>query len=85
MKELAPSKALLLAYKNNHDWSYYTKQFTYEMQHRKDLYDKINSLNKYLKKGNNVCLICYEKDYLHCHRYLLAQYFINKGIKWKEI
>lgn len=26
-----------------------------------------------------------EKDYLHCHRYLLAQYFMEKGIEWKEI
>lgn len=85
MKELAPSKKLLLTYKQNNDWDYYTKQFTYEMENRIDMKNKINSLLKYLQSGKDVILICFKKDYLHCHRYLLAQYFVNKEIKWKEI
>jgi len=85
MKELAPSKELLLQYKKDNNWSNYIVNFKKEMNYRKDLHNKINSLYKYLQKGNSVCLICYEKDYLHCHRYLLAQYFMSKGIEWKEL
>mgnify|MGYP002507834462 CR=1 FL=1 len=46
--------------------------------------NKMQSLLKYLQAGGDLILICYEKDYLHCHRYLLAKWFIEQGIEWKE-
>ena len=37
-----------------------------------------------LSQGEDYALICYEKDYIHCHRYLIAKYLESKGIEWKE-
>lgn len=82
--ELAPSKELLLSHKANPDWARYVREFNLEMQNRKDMREYLQQVLKYLQKGNDLCLICYEKDFHHCHRYLLAQWFIEHGIKWKE-
>ena len=38
-----------------------------------------------LSQGYDYALICYEKDYEYCHRYLIAKYLEGKGIEWKEI
>lgn len=84
MKELAPSQELLLQYKKDNNWDNYTNKFIYEMNNRMDMKKKINSLLGFLQKGNDVILICFEKEYIHCHRYLLAQYFVKHGIRWKE-
>lgn len=84
MKEFAPSQDLLLEYKKNNNWEYYIKQFTYEMINKEDMKKKLQSLLKYLQLDKDVMLICFEKDYFHCHRYLLAQWFVCRDIKWKE-
>ena len=82
--QLAPSKELLLKHKQNPDWEIYIINFNLEMENRKDSQEMLQRLLRILKKENDICLICYEKDYLHCHRYLLAQWFISHGIEWKE-
>lgn len=34
---------------------------------------------------NKYCLICYEKDYKHCHRYLIAKELERRGTEWEEM
>lgn len=82
---LAPSEKLLFQYKRNFDWSFYVKQFKFEMEHRPDLKEAIENLYKELEKDQNICLICYEKDYRRCHRFLIAQKLMQKGIQWREL
>lgn len=82
---LSPSKALLFDYKKNQDWDLYVKRFTKEVNTRDDMKITLNEYLAKLKKGEDICFICYEKDYKSCHRYLLALWFIEQGIEWKEI
>lgn len=83
--DLSPSKGLLLRYKSDDDWKRYVKQFEWEMENRQDLKKAVEELSTELQKGEDICLVCYEKDYSHCHRYLIAQKLMQKGIEWKEL
>ena len=47
--------------------------------------DTLLKIRHDLQNGYNYALICYEKDYTKCHRYLLAKELAKHGIKWKEI
>lgn len=85
VKQLAPSQELLLSYRKNNNWGEYVTQFKHEMVNREDMVDMLYRLNKFLYEGNDVCLICYEKNYKQCHRSLLGMYFKEKNIEWKEI
>jgi uncharacterized protein YeaO (DUF488 family) len=84
-KELAPSKEILLKYKEDNNWEEYVEAFYKQFNSDELIKEKYNKLMKSLKSGKDFALICYEKDYIHCHRYLLAQKFIEQGIEWKEI
>lgn len=83
--ELSPTKMLLLRYKAEDDWNYYVRRFKSEMENRKDMKEALIELETALGNGEDICLICLEKDYKHCHRYLIAQRMMAKGHKWKEI
>lgn len=85
VKSLSPSQDILLNYKKYNDWETYTKNFQKEMEERKDLKDMLSKLEAFLKNDNDVYLLCYEKDYTKCHRYLIAKYLETKGIPWKEL
>ena len=85
IKALSPSQKLLLKYKKDNNWDEYVSTFIYEMKNRQDMVNILSKLSKALHKGKNICLICYEKDYKHCHRSLLGQYFEEEGIEWEEI
>lgn len=85
VKELSPSPSILLNYKKDNDWGKYVEHFEKEMNEREDLKSMLSQLEEFLKKNNDVYLICYEKDYTKCHRYLIAKYLENKGIPWKEL
>jgi len=84
-KSLSPSQDLLLQYKKDNDWKNYTNNFINEMKNRKDMIASLIKIKNYLIANNDLILICYEKDYLHCHRYLIAQYLQQFNINWKEI
>jgi uncharacterized protein YeaO (DUF488 family) len=84
-KELSPSQELLLKYKKDNNWDEYVIQFYEEMNYRKDMVNMLKKLSNILNKGIDIYLICYEKDYTHCHRSLLGQYFEEEGIEWKEV
>ena len=84
-KELSPSQELLLKYKKDNNWDEYVIQFYEEMNYRKDMVNMLKKLSNILNKGIDICLICYEKDYTHCHRSLIGEYFKEEGIEWKEV
>jgi len=81
---LSPSVTLLLEYKKNKDWDFYVRRFEQEMENRADLKEALKNLYDELKKGQDICLICYEKDFMRCHRFLIAKKLVEKGIEWKE-
>lgn len=83
-QELSPSEDLLFEYISNKNWNQFKKKFRREMLTRLDLRKAIESI--YFKlRSHNVCLICCEEDYIHCHRYLLAEWYIKKGFTHIEI
>ena len=70
LPELAPTKAMLDAYRKEHrDWETYERQFLALMGERR-IEDK-DSLKRALLNG---CLLCSESTAEHCHRRLVAEY-----------
>ena len=70
LPELAPTKAMLDAYRKEHrDWETYERQFLALMGERR-IEDK-DSLKRALPNG---CLLCSESTAEHCHRRLVAEY-----------
>jgi uncharacterized protein YeaO (DUF488 family) len=84
MKELSPSSEILLDFKKSNNWDNYKEEFNEELKDRKDMNFRLNQLLNYLQSGKDIILICMEKNYKHCHRYLLAKWFEDHGIEWKE-
>lgn len=83
-KRLSPSTTTLLNYKNDKDWDKYCLEFNKEMKNENFIKD-FSKLIEYIKSDDkDVAIICMEKDYLHCHRYLEAQEAVKNGIEWKE-
>lgn len=68
MQDLAPTKPMLDAYKNQQcDWSSYEQQFLRLMTQR-----QIERMERTLVDG--ACLLCSEDKPHHCHRRLVAEY-----------
>lgn len=71
IRELAPSKELLLSFKNGKiDEEEYEKIFRKEMKNEKSqniLYDIAAKSTK-----QNITLLCYEPEDMFCHRHILA-------------
>jgi len=71
--DLAPTQEILDSYKKNKEsWSVYERDFINLLESRK-ADDKIPP--ELLK---NSCLLCSEAEPLHCHRRLVAEYFLRK-------
>jgi len=85
VKELAPYAETLLEYKKDNDWNKYVERFNKQMQEDHIMGYYLDKLYLKLSQGHSYALICYEKDYIHCHRYLIAKYLESKGIEWREI
>ncbi len=82
-RSLAPSERLLRQYKYNQlPWDFYEIIFAEEMKEME--YSLVDYL-KDLRNGTNFTFICYEKDNAFCHRRLLAEWFVERGIEWKEL
>lgn len=81
----APSKGLL---KNMKEGLLSENEYTviYNKQIVREMIPKIEQLVSYMRKGHDVCLLCYEKPEDFCHRHLLAK-FINEKylIETKEL
>jgi len=84
IKELAPHAEILLDYKKDNDWDKYVERFNHQMERDHIMVIYLDKLYLKLSQGKDYALVCYEKDYEHCHRYLIAKYLENKGIEWKE-
>ena len=68
---LSPSKELLHDWKEgNMSWTDYENRFSEEIASNPDAVNEIIRLAK-LSRTQNIRLICYEKDWGHCHRRLL--------------
>jgi hypothetical protein len=83
-KKLAPSWDILIQYKNLMPIGrekIYTERFYNEILFPLDL--QVNIIIKEL--GENPVLLCYEKPENFCHRFLVAEWLINKGFEVKEI
>ena len=83
--ELAPNANILLDYKGTGDWDEYKKQFLNQMKTDKKMQDYLLQIEECLQEYNDICLICCEKDYTHCHRSILEQYFEDLGYYWEEL
>lgn len=84
---LSPTNELFSAYKKNNDWEDFEKKFKEQMYSLKETMDTIDELIEALdsEDGNDICLICCEKDNTFCHRRLLAEYLQSLGYEWEEL
>ena len=69
--DLAPKREILYQYKNDKDWDNFVLNYNKQMNNDNNTIHFIQVLINTLKK-TDVCIICCEKDYSHCHRWLLA-------------
>ena len=86
---LSPSNELInwynTTYKTYDDWREYEKKFAIEIQNREDMNRDIEKVAKLVERGNDVFLICCEKNYNKCHRMLLGNEIKKRyGIEWQE-
>lgn len=82
-KLLAPSPQLLRSYKATGDWNAYVTTYNNTVLSTLSPHGLIESL-KIISNGQNFALVCFEKDYLHCHRSLVAEWLKSSGYEVKE-
>lgn len=68
--ELAPTAEILDAYKKDHDWLAYEREYSQLLVEREALAIGRRLLERYQRP----CLLCSEDTPDHCHRRLLAEY-----------
>ena len=85
--ELSPDKNDFINYKKKLiSFDEYIEKYTQKLINNYESIKLINLIASGLSNGKDVTFVCYEKDYLTCHRYFLAKYIEEKyGIDWKEI
>ena len=72
--ELAPTAEILDAYKNDHDWSAYERDYPQLLAKR----DALTIGRQLLERHQRPCLLCAEDTADHCHRRLLAEYLAER-------
>lgn len=72
--ELAPTAEVLDAYKEDHDWSAYERDYPQLLAEREALAIGRQLLERYQRP----CLLCAEDTPDHCHRRLLAEYLAER-------
>jgi uncharacterized protein YeaO (DUF488 family) len=81
--DLSPSYDLFAwtqMHKQEEGWfSKYTKRFVYEMQNRPDLIAALNEIQK-ASETQNVMLVCFCGDVNECHRGLIADELLSRGV-----
>lgn len=85
VKDLSPHPDILMEYKKDGDWGKYTERFNKQMKEDKDMVNLLELLEPKLLQGYDYALLCYERDYMRCHRYLIAKHLEARGVEWKEI
>lgn len=82
---LCPSVDLLNAYKTHEiDWEDYEVYFAEEMK-KDPMVTGLRELYKRLKNGEDIILVCYERDYTNCHRRLIGEFLRQFGIEYNEL
>lgn len=83
--KLAPSYDILMAYKNHViDWATYTKRFNNEILSYLDAQRVVRAL-AILSGGQDIVLLCYERDENLCHRSLVAKWLREFGYEVEEL
>ena len=72
--ELAPTAEILDAYKEDHDWLAYERDYQQLLAEREALAIGRQLLERYQRP----CLLCAEDTPDHCHRRLLAEYLAER-------
>lgn len=82
-KTLAPSTELLMSYKQTGDWAAYVNTYNQTVLAKLDPYETVENL-KALTNSANIALVCFEKDFTHCHRTLVAEWMKAHGFDVQE-
>ena len=72
--ELAPTAEILDAYKKDHDWSVYEREYPQLLAER----DALAIGRRLLERYQRPCLLCAEDTPDRCHRRLLAEYLAER-------
>lgn len=75
---LAPTKEILLRYKEDHDEEAYTKAYRAQVL---DILD-VDKVAAYLQGR---ILLCYERPEAFCHRHIVAQWLNENGYECEEL
>lgn len=82
---LSPSNELLKMYKAGIiDWDEFETEFKIQMSGGLTLI-ALRELYKRLKSGEDIILVCYEKDYTYCHRRLIGEFMMQYDIEYHEL
>ncbi len=71
--ELAPTDAILDGYRQDHDWAAYERAFFPLLAERKAALVGEGILSRFRRP----CLLCAEPTPEHCHRRLIAEYWVQ--------
>lgn len=83
--QLAPEEDLLKEYKNgNISWEDYRIQFLEYARNNESFNYTLQCIINCSEGGRDVYLLCYEKDDSKCHRSLIREILIEKGIDCEE-
>ena len=87
MPSLSPTNKLFSRYRKDKDWPSFEESFKDQMYNEPEIMKSIELLMELLDdpEGNDVCLVCCEKDNAVCHRRLIAEYLESLGYKWEEL
>jgi uncharacterized protein (DUF488 family) len=72
--ELAPTAEIFDAYKKDHDWLVYEREYPQLLTER----DALAIGQQLLERYQRPCLLCAEATPEHCHRRLLAEYLAER-------
>lgn len=78
MPYLAPTREILLRYKEDHDEEAYTKAY------REQVLGKLD-VNKVAAHLQGRILLCYERPGMFCHRHIVAQWLQESGYDCEEL
>lgn len=82
---LSPTADLLKAIKTgNIDWSDFEYYYKEEMK-REPMITALRELYKRLRRGEDIILVSYNKNYQECPRRLIGEFLQQYGIEYKEL
>lgn len=88
--KLAPSKSILFDYKYNEtykgDKEHYITRYTNDILNKLDYKEIVKELEALTKTtSDKIILMCYEKPNDFCHRHLVSNWLVEKGIECCEL